>query len=109
MLKRATDVLLLVGIAAALAKGSARTNGDEQAAFRSHPAMRPALGLQKRPLVAGSKLFVDPVRGDDGAPAAEQAPLMTLKAALHRLQPGDLRREDSNSTCRPAPPGWAVG
>ncbi len=57
--------------------------------WRSHPPMRPLPAAPTRPLAPGPKLFVDPVRGDDGNAGTAVAPWKTLAHALRRLKPGD--------------------
>lgn len=75
--------------ASLLAEKTALAKTDAKEAIRSHPPMRPLPRATDRTLVAGPKLFVDAVRGDDGQPGTEAAPLRTLKAALRKLKPGD--------------------
>src|SRR5687767_599875 len=57
--------------------------------FASFPPSRPLPTALNEPVGSGSKLFVDPARGNDSAGGTEKAPWKSLAFATRRLQPGD--------------------
>ncbi len=76
----------LLPILAALCLAPASPQAAE---FQSHPPMRPLPEPSRRPLPAGSVLFVDAKNGDDAHPGTREKPWRTLAASLKNLAPGD--------------------
>ena len=58
------------------------------AAWRSHPPMRPLPEATQRALAAGEMRFVDAARGDDTGLGTERSPWKTLAHATRQLAPG---------------------
>jgi hypothetical protein len=84
-------ILVLACLSAAdeLAQRVACAAPASDAAWRSHPPMRPLPAAGKRELVAEGAKFVDSVKGDDAAAGTERAPWKSLAHAAGQLQPGD--------------------
>ena len=55
----------------------------------SHPPIREAPPLPKRPMAKGRGLFVDPLSGDDAASGSKARPWKTINHSLKQLKAGD--------------------
>jgi hypothetical protein len=77
----------VVSILAIAGAWSAR--GAEPTRYVSHPPQRPLPQAANRVYAAGSALFVDGAKGDDGGDGSKDKPWKTLAFAVTQLKPGD--------------------
>ena len=60
-----------------------------EAAYRSHPPMRPLPAASTRPMDKGPALFVDPIKGEDKQDGSQAKPWKTIQHGVKRLKPGE--------------------